>query len=206
MKLLIVLAVLAAGFFVADTVAENTAEARAQERLERAIPQADGVSVDIGGALFLPQLFGGGFETMVVSADEVRRRGLRVEDLILTFRDVSFSASDLLAGDGALSVSGGRGRAAISEQAVNAALAEEGLEVEVVLDGQASVEAAGRTVPIEELTVDDEARQLVFSAPPLEPFALDLPTALESVGYRGVRVEGDHLVVELTVSRGKVEL
>ncbi len=206
MKLLIVLGILVAGFFVADTVAENTAEKRAEERIERSIPQGRGISVDVQGGLFLPQLLGGGFETMLVTADEVRRGGLPVEDLSITFRDVSFSPSDLMAGEGALRVSGGRGTAAISERALNAALADEGVEAEVVLDGEAALSAGGRSAALDRLTLDDEGRRVVFSAPPLEPLSLALPSAFASVNYSDVRVEGDHLVVELTVARGKVEL
>ncbi len=206
MKLLAVLAVLLIGFFVADTVAEKTAESRAEERIAAAVPQADGLSVDVQGALFLPQLLGGSFDRMLVTADEVRRGGVSVEDLALTFRNVSFSLGDLMSGAGALTVTGGSGTATISERAVNQALAEEDVDAEVALAERVSLTAGGRTATVENVTLAESGKQVLFSAPPLEPLALDLPRSLASVEYTDVAVEHDRLVLSLTIAKGKVEL
>ena len=202
--LLFLLIVLAAAFFIADFVAENTAEKRIEERLASSVENAEGLEVDVGGGLFLPQLFGGGFEEIDVSIDSIQRGGLRVDDVGFVLKDVEFSLDDLAGGGGAVTVGGGRGRAFIAQRSLDTALRREGIEAEITLDDNATVTAQGVSGQVEEISVEGDS--VVFAAPPLEPLRLDLPDTVASLRYSGARVQGNRLVLSLTVPKGKVDL
>ena len=202
--LLGLLLVLVVGFFIADFVAENTAEKRVEERLASSVEEAKNLDVDVGGGLFLPQLFGGSFEEIAVSIDSIERGGLTVDDVRFTLRDVEFSADDLMGGGGAVSVGGGRGRAVIGQESLDAAIRRKGIEAEIVLDNSATVTARGVSGRVEQISVEGDT--VVFRAPPLEPLRLDLPDTVADVRYSGARVLGNRLVLSLTVPKGKVDL
>ena len=198
------LLVLVVGFFIADSVAERTAEKRVEERLASSVENAESLEVDVGGGLFLPQLFGGSFDEITVSIDSLERGGLTVDDVRFTLRDVEFSLDDLMGGGGAVMVGGGRGRASIGQESLDAAIRREGIEADIVLDNSATVTARGLSGRVEEISV--EGASVVFRAPPLEPLRLDLPDTVADVRYRGARVLGSRLVLSLTVPKGKVDL
>lgn len=202
--LLFLLLVVVVAFFVADVVARNTAEKRVEERLASSVESANGLEVNVGGTLFLPQLFSGSFDEIEVSIDSIERGGLTVDDVEISLRDVDFSFGDLMDDSGAVTVRGGGGRALISERSLSEALRRDGVEAEIRLDGGATISAAGRSAEVQDVSVDNGA--VVFSAPPLEPLRVDLPATLASVRYSGASVQGDHLVVRLRVGRGKVDL
>ncbi len=203
--LLFLLVVLVGAFFVADTIAEDTAETRIEERLASSVEDAAGLEVDVTGALFLPQLFGGGFDEVQVSIDTIERRGLVVDDVRVALRDLSFSVDDLLKNAGAVRVEGGRGRASISERSLNATLRREGVDVEIVLDQAATATVQRMSAEVENISVDNDGT-IVFSAPPLPPFSLDLPPTLASVIYDGARVSNNRLVLDLRVRKGSLNL
>lgn len=202
--LLGLLLVLVVGFFIADFVAENTAEKRVEERLASSVDNAEGLEVDVGGGLFLPQLFGGSFEEVQVSIDSIQRGGLRVDEVRFILRDVKFSLDDLRGGGGAVTVGGGRGRAFIGQGSLDAALRGEGVDADIVLDESATLTAQGVSGRVEEMTVDGNS--VVFAAPPLDPLRLELPDTVATVRYSGARVQGDRLVLSLTVPKGKIDL
>lgn len=202
--LLGLLLVLGVAFFVADFVAENTAEKRVEERLASSVENADGLEVDIRGGLFLPQLFGGTFEQIEVSIDSIERGGLAVDDVRFVLRDVDFSLGDLMGGGGAVTVGRGRGRALVGQQSLDAAVRREGIEADIVLDDRATVTARGVSGRVQRISVEGDS--VVFAAPPLQPLRLDLPDTVAGVRYSGARVEGDRLVLSLTVPKGKVDL
>ena len=202
--LLGLLLVLVVGFFVADFVAERTAEKRVEERLAFSVENAESLEVDVGGGLFLPQLFGGSFEEIAVSIDSLERGGLTVDEVRFTLRDVEFSLDDLMGGGGAVTVGGGRGRASIAQKSLDAAIRREGIEADIVLDNSATVTARGLSGRVEEISVEGDS--VVFSAPPLEPLRLDLPDTVADVRYSGARVVGNRLVLSLIVPKGKVDL
>jgi len=203
--LVFLVVVLAVAFFVADTIAENTAEKRIEERLASSVENAEGLEVDVTGALFLPQLLGGGFNEVEVSIDSIERGGLAVNDVHVGLRDVAFSLGDLLKNTGAVTVDGGTGRASISEGSLNAALQREGIKGEIALDETATVTVQGMSAKVEDVSVD-RSGTVTFSAPPLEPFGLTLPDTLAGVRYSGARVSGNRLLVNLRVRRGSVDL
>lgn len=203
--LLFLLAVILVALFVADTIARNTAEDRVESRLASSVEAAEGLEVEVGGILFLPQLFTGGFDKVVVSMDAIERGGVTVQDVRITLRDLEFSLGDLLSNEGAVSVRGGRGRAVISEASVNEALRAEGIQAEIELDGSASISAGGRSAEVQDISVD-ESGGVVFDAPPLEPLRLELPATLERVRYSDARVRGKRLVISLDVSGGSLNL
>ena len=202
--LLFLLLVLVVAFFVADSVAENTAEKSVEERLASSIENADGLEVDVGGGLFLPQLFGGGFEEIEVSIDTLQRGGLRVDDVRFVLRDVDFSLDDLGGGGGAVTVGGGRGRAFIGQGSLDAVIRREGIDADIVLDNSATLTAQGVSRRVERISAQGDS--LVFEAPPLQPLTLDLPDTVAGVRYSGASVQGDRLVLSLRVPKGKVDL
>ena len=203
--LLFLLVVLTAAFFVADRIAENTAEKRIEERLASSVENAEGLQVDVTGALFLPQVLSGGFDEVTVSIDSIERRGLTVDDLRVALRDVEFSLGDLLKDAGAVTVGGGKGRGSISERSLNAALPRGGVEAEIVLDQAATATVQGVSAEVEEISVD-KSGTIIFDAPPLPPFGLDLPATVASIRYSGARVSNNRLVVDLRVRRGSLNL
>ncbi len=202
--LLGLLLVLVVAFFIADFVAENTAEKRVEERLASSVENAEGLEVDVGGGLFLPQLFGGGFEEIEVSVASIKRGGLRVDDVRFVLRDVDFSLDDLTGGGGGVTVGGGRGRAFVGQESLDAALRRAGIAADIVLDDRATVTARGVSGQVERISAEGDS--LVFEAPPLEPLRLDLPDTVASVRYSGARVQGNRLVLSLIVPKGKVDL
>ena len=202
--LLFLFIVLTAAFFVADFVAENTAEKRIEERLTASVENAEGLEVDVGGGLFLPQLFGGGFDEIEVAIVSIQRGGLRVDDVSFVLRDVGFSLGDLAGGGGGVTVGGGRGRAFVAQRSLDAALRREGVEADITLDNRATVTARGVTGQVEKISVEGDS--IVFAAPPLDALRLDLPDTVASLRYSGARVQGNRLVLSLTVPKGKVDL
>jgi hypothetical protein len=205
-KLLIVLALLVIAFVVADRVAQNVAQARIEERLASSIQGAEDVQVEFGGGLFLPQVFRGDLEEVTVSAGSLQRRGVRIDELELTLRRVSFTVGGLLGGTGDVRVQGGSGRATVSEEAVEAAVRREGVDAQVRLNGQVTITMQGVSGTVEELEIDPEAGALVLRAPPLETLLLRLPETIGSVGYSGATVEGNELILNLRVRRGTIEI
>jgi hypothetical protein len=205
-KLLIVLALLVIAFVVADRVAQNVAQARIEERLASSSQGAEDVQVEFGGGLFLPQVFRGDLEEVTVSAGSLQRRGVRIDELELTLRRVSFTVGGLLGGTGDVRVQGGSGRATVSEEAVEAAVRREGVDAQVRLNGQVTITMQGVSGTVEELEIDPEAGALVLRAPPLETLLLRLPETIGSVGYSGATVEGNELILNLRVRRGTIEI
>jgi hypothetical protein len=205
-KLLIFLVLLVIAFVVVDRAAQNLAQTRVEERLASSIRGAQNVQVDIGGGLFLPQVLRGRLEEVTVAVGSVQRRGVRIDELDLTLRRLSFTLGGLLTGTGDVRVQGGSGRALVSEAAVEAAVRREGIDAQVKLDDGATITMRGISGTVERLTIDPEAGALVLSAPPLETLLVRLPEPLGSVGYSDVTVEGDRLVLDLSVRKGTIEI
>ncbi|MFP5352221.1 MAG: DUF2993 domain-containing protein [Actinomycetota bacterium] len=202
LALLVIIVVVAA--VVGDVAAKQVAENRIASQVEDSIEGVSGVEAEIDAFPFLPTLLSGELDGLRMKIARVRSGGLAVSDLALELRALDFDPVDVFAGDGAITVGGGKGRAFASAAAISRALQRAGADATVAFDGtNATVSSQGQTVSVETVQVSDGA--LVFDLP-TGPLTLQIPETFESLTYESARVEGGRLRIGIALSGKRFEL
>ena len=201
--LLLVIVVLVAAV-IGDVAAKRVAENRIASEVEGSIDGVSGVEAEIDTFPFLPALLSGELEELRLKIGRVRSGGVAVSDLELQLRGLDFDPVNVFAGDGAIGVRRGQGRAYASAAAISRALQRSGTDATVSFeDSSASVSAQGQTVQVETVAVSDGA--LVFDLP-TGPLTLQMPETFESLRYESARVEGGRLRLEIVLGGNRFEL
>lgn len=200
LKLLIVLIVLVGGLLLADLGARSFAEDRIESRLASSFEGERGLEVEIGGTFFVPQVFSGEFESLGVSADAVRREGVALRDLEIRFRSLEVSLSNLMDGEGAVTVAGGTGRGIIPAASLEAGLRRRGIDAEVNLGDALTVTVAGVAAEVQDVSLDGNT--LTLTASGIDPLSVELPSPPPGVSYAEARIENGRVVLELDVPEG----
>lgn len=200
--LLIVVIVVAA--IVGDVAAKQVAENRIASQVESSIDGVSGVDAEVDAFPFLPALLAGEFDGLRLEIARVRSGGVAVSDLTLQLRGLDFDPVDVFAGDGAIRVGRGEGRAFASAAAITRALQQAGTDATVSFEGStASVTAAGQTAQVDAVEVTDGA--LVFDLP-TGPLTLHIPETFESLRYESARVEAGRLRIGIVLDGKRFEI
>lgn len=190
----------AAVSLVADFGARAYAENRAVAALEKRIPGARGVEVAIDEWPFLVGALNGSVDVMRVDAARAEKDEVRVTDIELRLRDVTFDIGTLIGGTGRVEVGRGDGEARVDLEIVERALSQEGVEADLSIDGGVlTILVAG--APRTEISLDAEGDTLVLEGGGIPPLELELPSLGRGISYGGAAVGEDDLVLELTLRR-----
>ncbi|HJR44151.1 MAG TPA: DUF2993 domain-containing protein [Actinomycetota bacterium] len=204
LKLLVIGAVLVGGVLLADLGARTVAEDRIQSRLASSFEGERGLEIAIGGTFFVPQVLSGEFERIEVSADAIRRQGLALRDVEIGFRRVEVSLSNLMAGEGAVTVAGGLGSGVVSAGSLEVALRRSGADVDVELGDAVTLTTGGVSAEVQDVSL--EGNTLTLTPTGIDPLSVELPSPPAGVGYAEARIEDGRLVLELDVPEGTLEL
>ena len=189
---------------IGDVAAKQVAENRIASEVEGSIEGVSGVEAEIDTFPFLPALLSGELDGLILRIAKVHSGGVAVSDLELQLRGLGFDPVDVFAGDGAIRVTRGGGRAYASAAAITRALQQSGTDASVAFEGSvASVSAQGQTVEVDTVEVRDGA--LVFDLP-TGPLTLQIPETFESLRYESARVERGRLRIELVLDGKRFEL
>lgn len=189
---------------IGDVAAKQVAENRIASEVEGSIDGVSGVEAEIETFPFLPALISGELDELLLKISRVRSGGVAVSDLELQLRGLDFDPVDVFAGDGAIRVASGEGRAYASAAAITRALQQAGTDATVSFEGStASVSSQGQSVQVETVEVSDGA--LVFDLP-TGPLTLQIPETFESLRYESARVEGGRLRIDIVLSGKRFKL
>lgn len=205
-RLLIFLAVVGLLFVAADFIMRQVAEDRLAGRVGAALELEEDPRLELGGWPFVLHALDGNFPEVEVTADTLSARGIVLEDVRVSLRNVRFELGDIISGtDRTVRTGGGRGTAALSASALDAAVRGQGgdatfsfVDGQVVVNSETLGQAAG--------TPAIEGRTLTISAEDYpEPFSIRLPS-IAGATYGSPEVVGGRLVVEMTLASGPLSL
>ena len=205
-RLLILVAFVVALFVIADFVMRQVAEDKLASRVGDALELDETPDLRLGGWPFVLRALDGNFPEVEVTADTLSSRGVVLEDVDVALRDVRFDLGQIISGaDRSVRTGGGTGTAALTASALDEAARREGVDAtfdfaggEVVVTSESFGQAAGTpTVSGRTLTIEAEGFP--------EPFSIDLP-AIGDATYESVEVDGDRLVVEVTLPPGRLSV
>ncbi|WP_238020067.1 DUF2993 domain-containing protein [Dactylosporangium sp. AC04546] len=209
-RLAVAAAVLLIAVAAADRVLAAVAAGRIAERLQCAAGLAGPPSVDIGGVVFLPQAISGRYTSIDVTAQDVRRGGLRLARVRANLRD-------LTSHDGATSVGDVSVEAVLGFDALPDRLGDRPVSygaADGLLAIATTADLAGQRLPVTLLarpTIGDGALRIepqevevlgvrrpakgLLDRLGAHPAGRDLPQLPAGLAYRGVTVTGDGLAV-----------
>ena len=205
-RLLILVAFVVALFAIADFVMRQVAEDRLASRVGDALELDETPDLKLGGWPFVLRALDGNFPEVEVTADTLSSRGVVLEDVDVALRDVRFDLGQIISGaDRSVRTGGGTGTAALTAAALDEAARREGVDAtfdfsggEIVVTSGSLGQAAGTpTVSGRTLTIEAEGSP--------EPFSIDLP-AIGDATYESVEVDGERLVVEVTLPPGRLSV
>lgn len=204
-KILISLLVVGALLFGVDTVARGVAEGRAASYVQSEMDLAEEPEVSLGGTPFLLKAIGGSVPDVEVKAGSIVAKGLKLEDVVITFDSIDVSFGSLLSGDPkGVTTSGGTGEASIKADALTEYLEKRGAPVEIMLiRGALAVTSPQLGTQNGDVAID--GADLLITSPALpEPFAIRLPGITEGLVYEDVSITRDALVLEVSVPSGRL--
>jgi hypothetical protein len=205
-RLVIGLTLLAAVLLAADFGARAYAQSVVGSELENAFDLSEDPDVAFGGFPFLVHALTGNLPSVEVHAQDFREKGVRLESLGLTLRDVRYPVSRLIGrGGGTVKATRGDGSATLTVPALNAALKDAGSVFTVrISGGQLFAEGEGLTGAVglvargDSLTVTEPRSGIEAS--------IALPAILPAVEFTGVRLEEGGLVVEFELQKVEFKL
>jgi hypothetical protein len=203
-KLIAGVAALLLLLILADVAVRAWSERRVADELSSALGASPRPDVSLGGFPFLLRVASGHLPSASVSAASLTAKGVRLEDVRLTLRDVTFSTGQLLAHrGGAIVARGGEGTAAMSGPDATAALRANGIPASVSFRGGhakvRSTELPGEVTA----KVSLQGGSLVLhptGLPVSVSFSIQLPQVVSGLRYRSVRVAGGTLVLTFSLS------
>jgi LmeA-like phospholipid-binding len=205
-RLLILVAFVVALFAIADFIMRQVAEDKLASRVGDALDLDEKPELKLGGWPFVLRALDGNFPEVEVTADTLSSRGVVLEDVEVSLRDVRFDLGQIISGaDRSVRTGGGSGTAALTAEALDEAARRAGVDVtfdfaggEIVVTSGSFGQAAGTpTVSGRTLTIEAEGFP--------EPFNINLPSIGDAT-YESAEVDGDRLVVEVTLPPGRLSV
>jgi hypothetical protein len=200
---LVVLLAMAAG---ADFIARGVAEERIAERVQRSLELDARPKVDIGGWPFLLSAFNGTIPRLEIASTDVSRRGITLNQVTLHLVDLRFDVSELIREDGRVRISGGDGKATMSDDELTDLLQRRGAPVAVrFVDDRTLVSASGVGEVAGNVSLD--GGDLVVSADRLpRSYSISLPRLGRRIEYRSLAIADDRARLTLDLLPGMLEL
>ena len=197
MKTLVVLGVILGLLFVGDRWVEGFAEERIAAELQSSFDDSGEAEVELSGFPITLRLITGSIPEIKITSSSLKRQGMTFKDVRMTLEDVTFSLSQIAAGEiRSVEVASGEGRVSLPPNDLARAFGEAGFDIQLDEDGL-SVQIG----PVEATAqLELEGTQLVLRASRLDRnFTVDLPRFVEGLQYRSVRVEGGKAVLEFSL-------
>jgi hypothetical protein len=180
--------------------------------------------LDLRGFPFLLQFARGRFDAVGVQAEAVRAEDLVIDDVDLTFEDVTFDRGTLLGSGGSITAGEGSGEVELSEEEVSAYLQDHDVPVRVRFLGpqirvttKVSFDGSTTTASSQGRLVLEEG-SLLFAAEDVQvdgtigipaaalSFELPLPEVVPGIAYEGVTVEEGAAVVSASLAGAQIEV
>jgi hypothetical protein len=181
---LVLLAVILAG---ADFGFRAYAESVVAKELQSSLHLSEQPKVTLNGFPFTSHVITGDLPSATFQAATVAAKGVSVDRVHVTLRDVTFPTSRLITkGGGTIRAKNGDGTAAITGASLTHALRSRGFPITVrISDGRASIDGAV-------LDVSVHGRSLVVRTPalPVASVTLPLPEVISGLRYTAARFEG----------------
>lgn len=194
MRKLVVLVVAGVLLLAMDAGFRLVAQSAAADLIERRVGRGVDPEVGIGGFPFLVSAVRGEFDAVDVSIPRLANDGMDVEDVELTFRDVSLEPLRVVAGQGAIEAGTLRGQGRITEGNLNAAVARLVPDVELAIArDRVTITRSGSEVTANVVIAGDALVVDVGAA--ISPVELPLPEVLPGVVFGSVQARADALVV-----------
>jgi hypothetical protein len=205
-RLFIFLAVVVALLAVVDFMMRQIAEDKLAARVGDALELDEKPDLKLGGWPFVLRALDGNFPEVEVTADTLSSRGVVLKDVEVSLRDVRFDLDQIISGaDRSVRTGGGTGTAALTAEALDEAARREGVDATfdfesggIVVTSESLGQAAGTpTVSGRTLTIEAEGFP--------KPFSINLPSIGDAT-YESVEVDGERLVVEVTLPPGRLSV
>ena len=188
MRWLIGLGIVAALLVGGDSWVRSYAESTVAGRIERDLAGPGDVEVELGGFPFVVGLLTGDVPNATVTAQDVRRGGLRLDRLTIEARGLEVSIAAVDRRTGVATVEEGSGTAVVSLDVLARFIARRGdlervrIEQEVI---SARVPALGRRV---RAPLRLEGGRIVIGTPAIEDIIVPLPAAFSGIRYETIEI------------------
>jgi hypothetical protein len=193
---------------VADFVLRQVAEDKLAGRVASALELEAEPDLKLGGWPFVLRALDGNFPEVEVSADRLSSRGVVLRDVEVSLRNVRFDLGEVISGsDRSVQTGGGRGSAALTAEALNAAAERAGADITFdLVDGEVVVTSEALDRPAAAATPTVSERTLTIEAEGVpQPFSLTLPS-IGGATYESVEVVGERLVVQVSLPSGRLSV
>lgn len=208
-KFLIVLAVLVAILVAADFGLRLLTGYWLGRGLQSSLSLSERPSVSLGAFPFLREIVSGNLSSVTVQANGPVGEGkLPIHELTVTLQDVSFSPSQLAAGDSTtIRAESGDGTAEFTQSDLNAALGAS-VPITVRFEGRRLVVRTNHGGQEFEARPSVSKRRLLLTPVlgSLPEFSIELPRIVAGITYREVRIEGDTAILSFTLSNVTFEI
>jgi LmeA-like phospholipid-binding len=209
--LLIGLVILAGLGAVADYLLKQQAEARIASEVADTLEIGSDPDIQIEGFPFLLSAIRGRFSAVEVTADSLRKEGVRLDDFNARFEDLRFELSAVMSGKGDIEAARGSGSAVLPIASLNRLLSREG-----------SFRSPLRIIGTEgqRITIDSEAsswgpvevkprledRTIVFDLVELGTASVDLPRVTSGLDYESLEIRDGRVVLTFSLSESALQL
>ena len=188
---------------IGDAMARSAAEDRAADQVQASLGLDEPPEVTFGGWPFLFNAVRGSFPTITVKAPSLMARGVRLEQVVVTLREVEVALDEILAGSAeGVRSEGGDGTAVLTEEDLNGVLQRSRAPGTVRLqDSEVLVEVQGERFPAR---IDMRGLKLRIKGKGLpEALIVELPGVIDGLTYKDVVIRDSrvHLSFELTAAR-----
>jgi hypothetical protein len=209
-KALVVIAGLAVLIVAADFGARLWSQHVVSRELASSFDLQEQPDVSIGGFPFLPKLVSGDLPSVTVEARGYSARGVRLDAVDLSLRDVHVATGQLLSGgDGTVRAAGGEGTARITAADATRALEEQGVPVTVRFEGGRILLGLEEVEGEVEAEASVEGGSVVFR--PVDPsipvsVSFPLPEVVPGMTYTDIRIDDDMAVLSFELDRLRFEV
>ena len=194
-RVLIVVIVVSAVYFVLDFSGRVWAEAYVAKEIKQALTLSGNPDVTFGGPLFVPQLLAGELSSATAEAEDFTSNGVGFTAATLKLEGVQFSPAKLLFhNDSTIVAKSGTGSATMSAQQITDAFRNQGIPIDVVFTDEGDVRVQAARLPVSavvEAKIVDGNLVLRPTNPLFDKisFTLDLPELVPGLTYESIVFE-----------------